>query len=516
MADPQDSVIETRVIIRGFSSPLMETAFDSFMLTSRTNGLILGCAASFIVVSLGLAHGLNSGSAEMSTHIGSAICLAVFLGIFVFAAYVRSNEYPPHLCRWVKWVCNVALVIMYVIVVPASMLIDQQLRNHHRPPCQGDECLSWEGMAMGLAICLLTPMAAAILLCPPFWIYVLSCIMMNTVFMISSHSSTEFKMMLVFCVFFIVLTVAFIEWQKRGIFVNHLTQKRLNNENERARKSQIALLQEQAAEEAFQTDIIGAAMHDLRTPMCTLALGCKRLLSNCMDGDGPETNREKIDEVLNSILVASQVSEVTVDNLLTTRRLLGKYPLIPDLRLVNLRPIVEKHVDLTKSAFGQKGVECMVFVHSEVPELVVTDMNWIEQMLMNLLINALKHTVQGTVECTVHVIENGQMYTQSCATRTADPLDIPLIVVMVKDSGKGIRPELKADLFRKPVAPTMNGPGIGLYTVGAKAAVLGGACGHSANPSGGSLFWFVVPLCTNMEALQRHSLPLWPPGLPRQ
>ena len=27
---------------------------------------------------------------------------------------------------------------------------------------------------------------------------------------------------------------------------------------------------------------------------------------------------------------------------------------------------MEKHVDLTKSAFGQKGVECMVFVHSEV------------------------------------------------------------------------------------------------------------------------------------------------------
>jgi signal transduction histidine kinase len=71
--------------------------------------------------------------------------------------------------------------------------------------------------------------------------------------------------------------------------------------------------------------------------------------------------------------------------------------------------------------------------------------------------------------------------------------------VEVADTGPGLAPELKEDLFDPYVrhsSPDIPGLGLGLATVRRIVRLHGGEVDVVFNPSHGCVFWFELPLCT--------------------
>ncbi len=118
------------------------------------------------------------------------------------------------------------------------------------------------------------------------------------------------------------------------------------------------------------------------------------------------------------------------------------------------------------------------------PEIhaVHTDRYRLEQILLNFLTNAFKHTDEGVVTLSV-----------SFSTMS-------LVRFAVWDTGKGIPPDKKEKLFHQFAqvsakdSSDLGGFGLGLYLTKMLAGLLGGQVGFESTLGLGSVFWVDLPL----------------------
>ena len=121
----------------------------------------------------------------------------------------------------------------------------------------------------------------------------------------------------------------------------------------------------------------------------------------------------------------------------------------------------------------------LVFSH-DAPGRIVADPGRLNQVLLNLLGNAVKFTSAGWVELRV------------LASESSDRLRIE-----VADTGPGIPETMRDRLFLefdRPDAPSaVDGAGLGLAIAARFVDLMGGTIGYRANPGGGSIFWVELP-----------------------
>eukprot|EP00347_Sterkiella_histriomuscorum_P003392 403364475 len=119
--------------------------------------------------------------------------------------------------------------------------------------------------------------------------------------------------------------------------------------------------------------------------------------------------------------------------------------------LTNLRDGIRELVDMFKVAANEKGIQLIFFCQDDFPDQVIVDSQRIQQILLNLLQNALKFTFEGSITVTMRYEIKSQ-----------------LIVFNVQDSGIGIKDEDREKLFTMfgKIEATRNintsGVGIGL------------------------------------------------------
>lgn len=119
-----------------------------------------------------------------------------------------------------------------------------------------------------------------------------------------------------------------------------------------------------------------------------------------------------------------------------------------------------------------ENVEARCEVQACVPPSLLTDVEWVWQILMNLVTNAAKYTHRGRIDVVVG-------YRDDC------------LELRVEDTGIGIDDSKKGAVFGKYVTHQTYGHtshGIGLYSVKTKVDALGGSCGIFDNPGGGTIF----------------------------
>src|SRR5262249_42774519 len=140
-----------------------------------------------------------------------------------------------------------------------------------------------------------------------------------------------------------------------------------------------------------------------------------------------------------------------VEDLLDSARIVtGKLRIEPSL--VDLVPALEAALDMVRSAAEAKGIT-LVANFSDLPELVLGDSARLQQVVWNLLTNAVKFTPEGG---RVELRMEGD----------ADHLRIA-----VSDTGKGVEPEFLPfvfDRFRQADASSVRrygGVGLGLSLV---------------------------------------------------
>jgi len=153
----------------------------------------------------------------------------------------------------------------------------------------------------------------------------------------------------------------------------------------------------------------------------------------------------------------------------------------------DLRASLEKVTALVKPMADKKGLALRVVLPPDV-EPAVNDRMRVEQVLLNLLNNAVKFTERGTVTLTLET-EPGMLRTPRSALR-----------ISVTDTGIGIKPEDMEKIFQpfrqidSGLTRQHDGTGLGLTICRHLANLMGGEISAKSTWGEGSVFTFVLPL----------------------
>ena len=231
-------------------------------------------------------------------------------------------------------------------------------------------------------------------------------------------------------------------------------------------------LQAESANEA-KSKFLSSMSHELRTPL-TAIIGFGQLL-DVSDISG--THREK----LTHMIKAGKHLAGMIDNILDVTRIeAGGYDINSEAVLVPL--MLTDTWALLRPMAGERGITLTSPVAEAPPTYVNTDRQLLQQILINLISNAIKYNNI-----------NGQISLSHSTSQTGK------IRISVKDTGPGIAAEFLGRIF-KPFdrlgADKSNvvGTGIGLSLSKSLAEILGGEIGVTSQPGLGSTFWVELPV----------------------
>ena len=251
-------------------------------------------------------------------------------------------------------------------------------------------------------------------------------------------------------------------------------------ERRRAEHHRLELLREQAAraraEAAIQArdEFLSVAAHELRTPVAALR-AYSQLLARKLEGLDSTDSRQQLRDGINTF--AEQTEKLTrlLSELMDVSRL-GAGKLVIELRECDLAAIVRDVVCVTRPLAPNH----RILLHAPSSLVTVVDPLRIEQVLTNLLTNAIRYSPPGG---DIEVELSGE---PGAGLRLA-----------VRDHGQGIAPELRErvfDLFFQAEAePTSGGLGLGLYISSQIVQQHGGRLDIEAPEDGGTRFVVTLP-----------------------
>ena len=154
----------------------------------------------------------------------------------------------------------------------------------------------------------------------------------------------------------------------------------------------------------------------------------------------------------------------------------------------DLHESVTRAVDLFSGWARQKGISLHLSVSPATPRRVLGDARRLEQILTNLVANAVKFTKSGSVDVFVEPEASGRDSSRVC--------------FRVADSGIGMGPDMLSRLFRPYVRASAGvaGSGLGLAISHALAQRMGGGITVESVPGQGSVFTLCLPLPPSLPA----------------
>jgi two-component system sensor histidine kinase KdpD len=255
-----------------------------------------------------------------------------------------------------------------------------------------------------------------------------------------------------------------------GFTINALAA-RLREEIQTAAKAKLEF-----ETEKMRTAILSSVSHDLRTPLASITGAASTLLAEQENTEYQKNNRE---ELLNSILNESERMFRLVHNLLDMTRIeSGALKVKP--QWCSIEEIVGAAIPHFSRRLSQRHLK--IFIPADLP-LVELDEVLIEQVIVNLLDNALKYSPAG-----------------SDITISAKALP-SILIVSVISLGELLSSEEGLKIFERFVRgkhdTTAGGFGLGLAICKAIVTAHGGeiwADSSTSAPASGNSFSFSLPL----------------------
>lgn len=227
-----------------------------------------------------------------------------------------------------------------------------------------------------------------------------------------------------------------------------------------------------------KTQLLAGLSHDIRTPLASV-LGFTEMLQGGVYGAlTPEQqgalqnisrNAEQLLNFVNNMLGQAQLESGEL--------VVHTKPVLPAVLLSSVEGLVSSAADL-------KGLSFSALLDPRLPGMLLGDPFWLRQILLNLLMNAVKFTKQGQVSARLSLVDAA--YWQ----------------IEVSDTGPGIPREKQSLIFepfrqangsqRETAVP--RGSGLGLAIVKEVTERMNGRVTVSSSPGSGSTFVVTLPL----------------------
>ncbi|HKM53152.1 MAG TPA: ATP-binding protein, partial [Isosphaeraceae bacterium] len=238
-----------------------------------------------------------------------------------------------------------------------------------------------------------------------------------------------------------------------------------------------------AAESAnrAKSEFLSNVSHEIRTPLSAL-LGYTELMS---EHEYLQKGSLDIAHYLSNIREHGQVLLGLIDDLLDIARIeAGQFRIVRET--CPFRQVVTDLVESLRPRAETKNLALVAEIAGTVPSVVATDRLRLQQILLNMLDNAIKFTNQGTVKLSARV-EN-------------ESAEEPMLLLDVSDTGMGMTDAEMAGLFQafyRIRSTTFNAPrgtGLGLAISQRLARQLGGNLTVQSAPGAGSTFTLSIPV----------------------
>jgi two-component system phosphate regulon sensor histidine kinase PhoR len=232
--------------------------------------------------------------------------------------------------------------------------------------------------------------------------------------------------------------------------------------------------------EMVRRDFIANASHELRTPVAAITGAAETLLEMYVD-EGPRSFIEMIARQ------GARLARLTSDLLDLSKLEAGQWPV--ETGIFDVLPICESAIELVRERAQAKEIHLGADVAADLQ--FRADPRAVEQILVNLLDNAIKHTPQGG---RVTLLGDGAG---------------EQVIVSVLDTGAGIEPRHQQRIFERFYradngrARSDGGSGLGLAIVKHLAQAQGGEVGVESG-RGGSRFWIRLPGTDSMPSCHNN------------
>ena len=230
----------------------------------------------------------------------------------------------------------------------------------------------------------------------------------------------------------------------------------------------------------MQKEFINVAAHELRAPIQPI-LGLAEVLRDKKQqhDNGIQEQVESKEDLLNVIIRNAKRLRLLTENILDITKIENNSMELNKEEFILSRIVLETFTDFANQLSNeQKESVKLISALDEGDVPVLADRHRINQVISNLLNNAIKFTQQGHITISTEKEKFGKE-----------------VIVKVKDSGSGIDPSIMSRLFTKFATKSHVGTGLGLFISKSIVEAHGGRMWAENNLVGkGATFCFSMPI----------------------